>query len=273
MKIDLHTHSTFSDGTLEPVELVEKASQIGIAHLAFADHDSTGGFVEACAKAKDLNINLIPAIEINTRENTSMHILGYFIDENDNEFQKSLQYHREMRLNRAKNILGKLQRMGIKISLGDLNYGGGNAAIGRPHIADKLKEKGLVFSRQEAFDKFLGEGKPAYVFYEGPTPQEAIQSILASKGIPVIAHPGYHISKETIESLTKNGLQGIEIYCPIHNPQQIQNFLELSRQLDLVVTGGSDYHGPGSGHESLGEMAVPEDTVEKLLQRKLKLFG
>lgn len=273
MKVDLHTHSTYSDGTLEPDELIAKAHELGITHLALSDHDTTGGLTIALKKAKELQMQIISAVEINTQESNSVHILGYFIDETNEEFQKVLTYHREIRAKRSQLILEKLKHMGIKISLSDFDTKEGAAAIGRPFIADKLKEKGVVFSRQEAFDKYLSKGKSAYVFYEGPTPQKAIETILTAKGIPVIAHPGYYVSEETILGLVKLGLQGIEAYYPKHNPEQIKAFVELAKKHDLVTTGGSDYHGPGSGHEALGQNEVPEDSVEKLYNRKQKLFG
>lgn len=273
MKIDLHTHSTYSDGTLEPEELIQNAAKLGITHLALSDHDSTSGLEVARAKAKEYDMTVISAVEINTIENISIHILGYFIEENDEAFQKTLLNHREIRIKRAQMMLERLHRMGIKIYLSDFDHKKDHAAIGRPHIADKLKEMGLVFSRQEAFDKYLSQGKPAYVHYQGPTPKDAIDTILASKGIPVLAHPHYFVSTETIESLVKIGLQGIEVYYPSHNPELIRNLVELAKRQELVVTGGSDYHGPGSGHERLGEIAVPEQTIDILLERKRKLNG
>lgn len=274
MKVDLHTHTTFSDGTLEPEELVAAAHRLGITHLCVSDHDSTGSLEPSRAKAAELGVTLIPGIEINTREEMSaVHVLGYFIDDKNEAFQKILDHHRSLRTLRAGLILEKLGKMGIKISLSDFSCLKGGAAIGRPHIADKLREKGIVFSRQEAFDKFLAKGKPAYVFYEGPTPKEAIDAILLAKGVPVVAHPGFYVSTETILELAKLGLQGIEVYYPTHNPDQVRNFLETAKKNDLLATGGSDYHGPGSGHERLGEIEVPEKIVEQLLERKKKLFG
>jgi len=130
-----------------------------------------------------------------------------------------------------------------------------------------------VTNYDAAIDKYLSKGKPAYVFYEGPTPQKAIEAILLAKGIPVIAHPGYYVSEATILALAKLGLQGIEAYYPKHSPEQIKAFVELAKKHDLVTTGGSDYHGPGSGHEGLGQNEVPLDSVEKLCNRKQKLFG
>ncbi|OGR89763.1 MAG: hypothetical protein A3A86_04600 [Elusimicrobia bacterium RIFCSPLOWO2_01_FULL_60_11] len=274
MKVDLHTHTTYSDGTLEPEELVEAAHRLGITHLAVSDHDSTGSLEPSRVKAAELGMTIIPAIEINTREEMSaVHVLGYFIDDKDDAFQKILDHHRSLRTLRAGMILEKLGKMGIKISISDFSHRKGGAAIGRPHIADKLREKGIVFSRQEAFDKFLAKGKPAYVFYEGPTPKDAIEAILSAKGVPVVAHPGYYVSPEAILELAKLGLQGLEVYYPTHNADQIGNFLDFAKKNDLLATGGSDYHGPGSGHERLGEMDVPEKIVEQILERKRKLFG
>jgi predicted metal-dependent phosphoesterase TrpH len=273
MKADLHTHTTYSDGTLDPEELILCAREQKITHLAIADHDSTGSLEIARAKASEFGMTVISGVEINTKDSISVHVLGYLIDEKDERLQKILSRHRELRENRARMILEKLNRMGIKILLSDFNHRKEGAAIGRPHIADKLKERGIVFSRQEAFDKFLAQGRPAYASYEGPTPKEAIDAILASKGVPVVAHPGYSVSNETIESLARMGLAGIEVYYPSHNPEQVGNFLQIAKRFNLIVTGGSDYHGPGSGHEKLGEVNVPEQTVEDLQQCKARLFG
>ena len=214
MKIDLHTHSTYSDGTLEPEDLVSAAHKLGITHMALSDHDSVGGLAAAQKRAKELDMTIIPAVEINTKETSSVHILGYFFDPSADALLKRLQYHREVRVTRSKMIIERLQKMGIKISVDDFSHKADGAAIGRPHIADKLKEKGVVFSRQEAFEKYLSQGKSAYVFYEGPSPQDAIEAILGAKGIPSLAHPGYYVSRETIEGLVKLGLQGIEVYYP-----------------------------------------------------------
>ncbi len=274
MRIDLHTHSTYSDGTIEPEDLVTAANRCGITHMALSDHDSTGGLAAAREKAKQYNMTIIPAVEINTQEtDTSVHVLGYFIDENNEQFQNTLKHHREIRQTRAKMILDKLNHMGIKLSVSDFKSEKDSAAIGRPHIADKLKEKGIVFSRKEAFDKYLAKGKSAYVFYQGPTPKDAIQTILACKGIPVLAHPSYYVSEATILELMKEGLQGIEVHYPSHSNSQIGNFIQFAKKNDLLITGGSDYHGPGSGHENLGEVEAPKDALDNILARKQKLFG
>jgi predicted metal-dependent phosphoesterase TrpH len=274
MKVDLHSHSTYSDGTLEPEDLITAAHRTGITHLALSDHDSTAGLESARAKAQEYGMTIIPAIEINTLEtNTAIHILGYFIDEKNETLQKSLDHHREIRVKRAQLIVDKLKHMGIRISMSDFGDRKDRAAIGRPHIADKLKEKGIVFSRQEAFDKYLSRGRSAYVAYQGPTPQQAIEMILACKGVPVVAHPGYSVQGTVLEGLVKMGLQGIEVFYPSHNHDQVRNFIDTAKRMDLIATGGSDYHGPGSGHEALGEMDVPDAVIDELLARKQKLFG
>ncbi len=276
-KVDLHTHSTYSDGTLEPEDLIQNAQKQKITHLALSDHDSTGGLAAARNRAKEFDITIIPAVEINTRDNetsAAVHILGYFLEETDINFQKVLTQHREIRAQRAQMIIARLHTMGIKLYLSDFDNGKNEGAVGRPHIADKLKEMGVVFSRQEAFDKYLSQGRPAFVAYEnGPTPKDAIDAILSAKGIPVIAHPGYYVSKETILSLAEMGLQGVEVYYPSHSKDLVKTLLGFTAEHKLLATGGSDYHGPGSGHERLGEIAVPEETIDLLLERKYAIHN
>ncbi len=271
MKIDLHTHSTYSDGTLAPELLVEAASKVGITHLALSDHDSTEGLSRARTKAAQLNITLIPAVEINTETNP-IHILGYFVDENDSNFLNTLKKNRDSREHRMNLMLEKLKGLGINISKEELLNGNKDTALGRPHVADNLIKKGIVKSRAEAFDRYLGKGCPAFVPHKDTTPEDAIQTILAGKGVPVLAHPGFGVQEETIRLLTEKGLQGLEAYYLKHSPDQIKKFLEIAKRYHLVATGGSDYHGPGSGHEALGQANVPLNTVEEILKRKEKLF-
>jgi predicted metal-dependent phosphoesterase TrpH len=272
MKIDLHTHSIYSDGTLEPEDLVQKAAECGITHLALCDHDTTAGLQDALKASEKIKMNLIPGIEINTRQvNFSVHILGYFIDAENERLQKKLDQYRKLRTTRAQMMVDRLKRMGIKMDISDFNGRKEKSAIGRPHLADKLKELGVVFSRSEAFQKYLAKGKPGYVFYEGPTPKDALETILDCGGVPVLAHPGFFVSEKMIQELIGLGLQGLEVYYPSHSDEQVRTFLELAEKNNLIVTGGSDYHGPGSGHEELGEIQVPEKVLEKLQERKIAL--
>ncbi len=272
MKIDLHTHSTYSDGTLDPAKLMEKAHSLGITHIALCDHDSTEGLQQARAKALELTLTLVPAVEINTETN-NIHVLGYYVDENDINFINALKKNRDSRERRIEVILGKLSELGIQITKEELREGNRETSLGRPHVADALMRKKIVSTRQEAFEKFLTKGRPAYAPHNDTTAIGAIETILACKGIPVLAHPGFSQQEETIQWLTSKGLQGIEVHYPTHSTQQIKKFSELAVKYNLVVTGGSDYHGPGSGHEAMGTISAPENTLDELLKRKQKLFS
>ena len=267
-RVDLHTHTTASDGTLDPPALLQKASELSIQFLGIADHDSTAGY-EAVLPLQDQfsSVQLIPAIEINAEGALSCHILGYFFNFQDATLQEQLAMYRDMRLQRARAMTQKLQALGIGIDFDRVLAIAKGGSVGRPHIADVLIEKGIVRTRQQAFDRFLKKGGSAYVPGEAPSAAEAIRLIRAAGGVPVLAHPCYYTSESLLEELIDLGLMGIEVYYPEHSRSLIRRYLEYAERFHLVVTGGSDFHGPRTGRTS-GGVDVPESVVEALNRPK-----
>lgn len=270
--VDLHTHSTASDGTLDPLAVVQKAHELSIHYLALADHDSTAGYQAVLPQlSKFPSLELLPAIEINAEGALACHILGYFIDVQDASFQKELAVFREARLVRARAMIQKLQALGVRIDFERVLALARGGAVGRPHIADALMEAGVVRSRQEAFDRFLKKGESAYVPGEIPSVQDAIQLIRRVGGVPVLAHPFYYTSEELIQQLVEFGLMGIEAYYPEHSRSLTKRYIEWAERFHLAVSGGSDFHGPKTGRTSLGSVDVPESVIESLRQAKNRL--
>jgi predicted metal-dependent phosphoesterase TrpH len=264
-RVDLHTHTTASDGTLPPLELFDKAAAIGVRILAVTDHDSTEGYrVIAAEQSRHPDIRLIPAIEMSAEGECACHLLGYFIRPDDTTFQNRLEGYRLKRIERIRAMANKLSTLGAPIDFDrvlELAQGG---SVGRPHLADALREKGYVRSRQEAFDRFLKKHGPAYVATETPTAEETIRVIREAGGVPVLAHPSYYTSDELIEKLVGLGLMGIEAYYPEHSRSLIEHYKELASRWNLVLTGGSDFHGPRTGRSQLACAAVPEEAVSAL---------
>jgi predicted metal-dependent phosphoesterase TrpH len=271
-RVDLHTHSTASDGTLEPLAVLQKASELSIRYLALADHDSTAGYEAVLPHLPQFpSLELIPAIEINAEGALSSHILGYFMDMKHPGLQEQLLLYRERRKERARAMVKKLADLGVFIEFERVWSLAHEGSVGRPHIADALIEKGVVQSRQKAFDRFLKKDGPAYVPGDIPSAEEAIALIRNAGGIPVLAHPCYHTSDAFLEELMSLGLLGIEAYYPEHGRALTQRYIERAQQLGLVVTGGSDFHGPRTGRTSLGNVNVPESVIASLQQAKSRL--
>ena len=249
---DLHVHSIASDGLLTSAELLLRAREIGLDGLAITDHDTVKGIEEAYTfmSAHPTSLQFIPGIEMNTEvEENEVHILGYFIDHHNSRLLHRLQEIKEARWDRARKMVYRLKSMGLTISLEQVEKLAQGDLIGRPHVARALAEKGYVFSVKEAFDKFIGKGRPAYVPRYKFMPSEAIHIIKEAGGVSILAHPGLLRNKELIHEVVDLGIAGLEVYYPEHTPQQVNEFLQICQQLNLLVTGGSDFHGPGR-HES-----------------------
>jgi len=268
-KVDLHIHTTASDGKFTPAEIVSKSYESRLTHIAICDHDSIEGVIPAQIAAKNFNgINVISGVEINTDTALGeLHILGYLIDCSHPELAFILNKLRNSRIERASKIIEKLHRLGVNINLERVREIAGEGAIGRPHIAQVMYERGYVFSLRDAFEKYISRGGPAYVERDKTTPIEAIQLIRRAKGIPVLAHP---LTCENLEPLIKElkaaGLMGLEIYYGNYNSLQVQDLLKLAEAYNLVPTGGSDFHGLDSLSElPLGGVDVPIECVKRLL--------
>jgi predicted metal-dependent phosphoesterase TrpH len=273
MTIDLHTHSTYSDGTDKPSELINKALAAGITVIGLTDHDSIGGWQEATNSLRP-GISLVPGAEIScqTTDGISVHILGLLFDSSNSELMNTLEKTRENRHGRMEKIIARINEAGIDITMSDvLAELSDGATLGRPHLADALVKKGVVASRDEAFTQMLHNNSKYYVSHYSPTPEAAIALIKAAGGVSVIAHPmashrGRTISLETFGSLIDSGLDGIEVDHRDHSPDEKKQLIALANGSNLVMTGASDYHGNGKLN-SLGEYTTNPDQWQRLESR------
>lgn len=270
MRIDLHVHSTASDGTLSPTALVEEAYAHGVAALALTDHDTMDGVDEARRAADRLGIEFIAGVELNTDSPAGeVHVLGYYIPTDDTWFQRFLANRRRAREVRAHKIVDRLHGLGYPIEFADVERAAANGAIGRPHIARALVEAGYMSSVREAFERLLHRDGPAYVKRESLTPTEAVQAIVRTGGVPVLAHPGRMSDQSIIPELIEAGLAGLECYYPEHSPEQTEHYIAMARMHDLVVTGGTDYHGPNAPQvRRIGSVFVPAAAPRELAARR-----
>ena len=272
MRIDLHTHSTASDGLLPPARLVVTAREHGVGTLALTDHDTTAGLDEALADGRRIHVDVIPGVEINTDvDDYEVHILGYYVDYGRPDFQAFLARMRAGRIDRARAMVEKLGGLGARVDWERVQSIAAGASIGRPHIARALVEARRVGTVQEAFERFLGRHAPAYVPRLKVSPEEAVEAIRAAGGAPVLAHPGWASSGPVIgrvPRLASHGLAGIEAYYPDHTPEMTAFFVEVARRHGLVVTGGTDFHGGGLATSvPPGSVAVPPEVVPALRAR------
>lgn len=245
---DLHVHTTASDGVYTPVEVIHMAEKIGLRGIAITDHDTLEGLNTArdLIASESLSIDVIPGVELNTDYgDDEVHILGYFIEDNDGILNKRLDEIKLERHQRAERIISRLEQLGIHINLGEVKKQAGGGVIGRPHIARAIRDKGYTASEQEAFDLYIAHGKPAYVPRYKFTPEEAIHLIKYVGGISVLAHPGLIGDHSLIGRIIAMGIEGLEVFYPEHNQNQIDKLIVLARQHNLQITGGSDFHGTG----------------------------
>jgi len=268
-KVDLHIHSTASDGRLSPEEVVRKAAELGLTIIALADHDSVDGIVPALIAAKAFpQLKVIPCVEVSTdTPNGEVHVLGYFIDYTDPELRAALVRFRSSRLGRAKGMIAKLADLGIHIEWQRVQGIAGGSSIGRPHIAQAMLEKGYITSIKEAFTKYISRSGPAYVERDKMTPQEAVELILRSNGLPVLAHPLFISDPEKlVVELKAAGLVGIEAYYNSYTADEINSLVSLADRHNLIASGGSDYHGLDDGSETMiGGVYVPMESAERLI--------
>ena len=275
--VDLHMHTTASDGIYSPTELMHRVKEVGLRVVALTDHDTTDGIGEAARTAQALDIEFIPGIEINSDvSGGEVHMLGYYLEYQRPEFQKILKVLRDARVRRGERMVELLNEEGIHISwerVREIAQG----SVGRPHVAQALMEAGYVKSIGEAFDKYIGNDKPAYVPRYKLTPEDAVRLIESANGLPVIAHPialpGLDILRTWLPNLKAAGLVGLETYYGPYTQQDEQALLAIAHEYGLIPTGGTDFHGPNIHPTPLGGRYVPYEAVEQLKAAAAKRRG
>ena len=272
--MDLHVHTTASDGRLTPAATVALAAARGLRVLALTDHDSTEGVDAGIEAARGSGLEVIPGVEINTdTPQGEAHVLGYFLDPADATLQERLSDRRRARMARGLEIVAKLQALGLDVNWERVQQIAGadeGGAVGRPHVALALQEKGYVTSTQEAFERYIGRSGPAYVDYEKLTPEEAIKIIRRASGVAVLAHPSTIQGLDAyLPPLIESGLEGLECYYGAYPSDVVRALVATADRFGLVATGGSDYHGTEQTtyNASLGGTNVPVSVVDRLKER------
>jgi len=261
--IDLHTHSTSSDGTNSPSELVGDAAAKKVELLALTDHDTVAGVPEAAAACAAVGIRFIAGVEISTNADEHMHMLGLGIDHTNKKLADFLAHYRANRTTRIKKMVAKLQAFGLEVSFEELPVTKGGS-VGRAHLADLLKAKGYADTRQDAFRKYLIPGRPGYAEHQGPSITEAMDIIKEAGGRPVLAHPGVISSKWNFPAWTQSGLCGVEAFYSSHSESMTRILLDMADKYKLIITAGSDYHGPRSGREKNIGMSVSHENFLRI---------
>ncbi len=263
MRIDLHAHTTASDGLLTPAALVAEARARSVGLLAVCDHDTTGGVDPALEAGRATGVEIWPGVELSCDvEAGEVHMLGYFVDHGRDWFQALLARLRDGRADRAARMVQRLAALGAPINFRRVQELADGGAIGRPHVARALAEAGHVRDVAEAFERFIGRYGPAYVERLKMTPVQAVEVIRAAGGLAVLAHPGWGEHDAMIPELVASGLDGIEVYYPDHTPAQVEHYLAVAARHSLLITGGTDFHGGSlATRVPLGGQYVPEGVV------------
>lgn len=274
-QIDLHVHSTYSDGTFTPTQLIDEASRIGLAAMALTDHDTVDGIPEAIEAASKKGIELVPGIELSTfYQKKEIHIVGLFIDYTDSAFNKRLLTFKEGREQKNIKMCEKFKELGIEVSYDEMKSMYAGSVITRAHFADYLLKKGIVGDRNEAFDRYIGDNRPCYVDREKITPMEAIDMIHSVGGIAILAHPVlYHLGEAKMHELMDylccpGGIQALEAIYSTYKMGDELAMRRLAKEYNILISGGSDFHGANKPHISLGtgmgKLFVPYEVLEKL---------
>jgi hypothetical protein len=270
--IDLHCHTTASDGSSTPERLMQEAASAGVRVIAVTDHDTTAGLTASAAAASARGLEFVPGIEITAVfEGRDVHVLGYFIDAACADLQAFLLAQRSDRRRRAIDIAERLSAIGAPIdietvlSAADRQTG---KSVGRPAVAAALVRAGHAASVPDAFDRYIGEGRPGFVERRGPSPADVVRQILAAGGLASLAHPGKLGRDEIIEPLVRAGMAAIEVFHPDHDEAAATRYAAIAQQLDLLVSGGSDYHGPDTARAGgLGRIGVDQPAFQALVAR------
>lgn len=261
--VDLHMHSTASDGALSPAAVVEAAMKVGLTAIALTDHDTVAGMVEAEEAGRRVGLRVVPGVELSAFEgDAEAHVLGLHLSGLD-KLELELSRFRDTRRSRAERIVAILNSLGVPVRMDQVIEQAGDGAIGRPHVARALVAGGWVRDAKEAFDRYIGSGRPANVDKHRITTEDAIHLIHEAGGLAILAHPGEDGSLGRLETLAASGLDGAEVRHPGHSNEDATRLLALVDHFRLVPSGGSDFHGAASGPRALGSMKIPAEWLER----------
>jgi predicted metal-dependent phosphoesterase TrpH len=273
-QIDLHLHTNHSDGTVSAAELLEIVRAKKLSAFSVTDHDTLAGYWAIRSLISDNDPELIPGLELSvTVDGGDLHLLAYLFDPDNEPLKAALDRFRERRNHRARLIVQKLNEMNIDISFEQVQNVASEAVIGRPHIADTMVRSKAVGSYEEAFEKYIRNGGPAYVAKRSFLPEEAISLVHRAGGVTVLAHPVIDNTARHVEMLAGLGLDGIEIYHPVHRQNDIKRLKNLAERYRLLVSGGSDFHGRSTMYGMVGSQNVPEELLDELKQRAVEKRG
>ncbi len=265
-KADLHLHTIYSDGTETPTRVVDMAKAAGLYAIAITDHDILDGCPEAAEAATACGMELIPGIEMSAAsEGREVHMLGFFLDLSYAPLQQLLAEQRQRRIGRIHEMVGRLQQLGLRLEANEVfAVAGPQGSVGRPHVAQALVKRGYVATEKEAFDRYIRNDGPAFVPGSSLTPRLVIDMIRQAGGIPVLAHPVYLKDDRLITQFAREGLLGLEVYHSSHTPDVVKRYERIAHELNLLKTGGSDYHGKGKEGAVIGGTTIPYTLVEAL---------
>jgi predicted metal-dependent phosphoesterase TrpH len=272
--IDLHLHSTRSDGSSTPEEVVQRAAGLDLKIISLTDHDSVSGVSGAQEAGEALGVQVVPGAELSAQhDGRDVHILAYFVDHTSESLIHSLAQYQDERRNRAERIVKKLNRLGVKVTFEQVLAKADGASIGRPHIADVLVEEGVCFSPNEAFYKYLGYGKAAYEDKYMMSPSEAVEVIHEAGGVAVLAHPVLYQSDTLLPGLVEEGLDGIEVWHIKHKAEDSRRYSVFAEEHGLLQSGGSDCHGDARGDAIMGKVHVPVSVYQDLKAGRDQFFS
>lgn len=262
-------HTIYSDGALSPPELIAKAKDAGLQVVSITDHDSVSGLEEAFEAARNLQLEVVPGMELSAMMNGfEIHILGYFMDFRDKSLLDSLAGFREERLRRAERIVDKLNRMNIPLSMDAVMANVSGDSVGRPHIANALVSEGHAQNYHQAFSKYIGNGRPAFEKKISFSPEDTVKLISDAGGLSFLAHPGKSVSEDLLIQLIKTGLDGIEVIHPSHTPDLVRYYRGIVNEYCLLESGGSDFHGGQKGDDNIfGQFGIPIGAVDMMRHR------
>jgi 3',5'-nucleoside bisphosphate phosphatase len=266
---DLHLHTNFSDGTFTPEELAAEAQRHGLRAVALTDHDTMEGCARMAAACREAGIQFVPATELTAEQDgIELHLLGYFLDAENETLQEQLTKFQEVRQNRIHEITERLRHLGVQLEAASVFRLANCRAPGRPHVARAMVQEGYVGSLDEAFERFLKKGKPAWAPKYKMSAVEAIELVHQAGGLAVLAHPGLSRADEAIDALISGGLDGLECFHTKHSTYMTEHYLQVAEKHSLAVTGGSDCHGMSKGKPLIGTLKIPYEYVQWLEQRR-----